>query len=194
MKHLEAWHARHTKSLKPLHSALGNHKDSGLNSDPDKIASSDSDSPGDTKSPNTSPDSDLSEFLKLCSTTEPAEWMRLLHYSNTSRRRQAAETRNRNQVTTRLAEMLDHGNLMGKKRGPGRPPKVTVAEKLKPDNSPTAKKRGPGGPLEATIAKKPKPDPSPKRGPGRPPKAKIVKTEATKRGRGRPPRAKGRAD
>lgn len=211
MKHLEAWHARHEKTLEPAKAALleiGNaiaHMDM-CNGEECSIASLGS-ADGSTRSDDFHGDVDvndseslvfneLSEYM-CAESSEPAEWLRLKQEYKDARQQAANETRSRNQIRhmTDVLNTMEETDEAPRRRG--RPPKARTANNETPhDGGNRLPKVGRprGRPPKARTASTETPHdggsslPKLGRPRGRPRKAGVVKTEAPKRGRGRPRR------
>ena len=168
MKHLEAWHARHQKTLEPVKEAVREinaataymtvvHKDSditGLDSDDISNDSYDFDKDlemGDFGSDDSDSSYDFDELAKLydLGPNKPAEWLRLKEQSKNARQEIANETRKRNRSLPKVVQVAKSAKEPQKTRPRGRPRKAGVTKKE-----------------------------APKRGRGRPPKManKIIKT------------------
>lgn len=188
MKHLEAWHARHQKTLEPVKEAVPVvHEDtdiSGFDSDDINNDSYDFDKDlemGDFGSDDKDSPHDFNELAKLFrpSPNKPAEWLRLKEQSKNARQEMASETRKRNRSLLKIGQAPKSANEPQMTRPRGRPRKAGVIEKEAP-------KRGRGRPPKMAnkiIKESQKTQPR-----GRPRKAGVIKKEAPKRGRGRPPK------
>ncbi|KAI1853511.1 hypothetical protein JX265_004159 [Neoarthrinium moseri] len=131
MKHLEAWHSRHQKTLAPIKEALleidatspsfGYPGDTSM-SDPDPTQS-------DTES-----DTSAYDYEEIANSydlyKEPAEWLRLKKQSKDSRRKKANKTRRRNASLRKHTLVDDVQETPKRKRGQGRPPKGQSAKKV----------------------------------------------------------------
>lgn len=158
MNHLEAWHARHQKTLEPIKIAFS---EIHAATAPMDMFTKDADT-SDSDSDNINSGSDDSDFEELAREwglifDKPAEWLRLKELSRIARQDAANETRQRNR---RL--------------------KIAEAQKVT-EHTGTTRPRG--RPRMSGIAKV-----APKRGRGRPRKYEAIIKEAPKRGRGRPPK------
>lgn len=139
MRHLEAWHARHEKSLEPIRSAL--RLDAAISEDsmPEDMESSDSsDSDSDGENPDSSGEScDFEVIASLMGGfhSKLPEWFHLKESSKTTRQEKARQTRERNR---KLRQPQDPNNRSpGKQRGRGRPAKAEVT-----NNEAPKRKRG----------------------------------------------------
>lgn len=156
MRHLEAWHARHEKSLEPIRSAF--RLDTAISEDSmsEDMESSDSDSDSDSEISDSSGESCDSEVIaslmgfhsKLPELFDP-EWFHVKELSKKTRQEKAQQTRERNR---KLHRSQDSNN-----RSP-------------------EKQRGRGRPAKAKVTK----NEAPKRKRGRPPKTSIKSTKITK--------------
>jgi hypothetical protein len=185
MNHLEAWHARHQKTLEPIKKAVREINNLTANMD---VAHEDSDMSGfDSEDSNGNP-YDYEELAELFQVgpDKPAEWLRLKEQSKNARQEIANETRKRNRSLLELAQAPKSASEPPETRPRGRPRKAGAAK----DEAP---KRGRGRPPKMankiiTQAPKSEKEPPEIRTRGRPRKAGVAKKEAPKRGRGRPPK------
>jgi hypothetical protein len=161
MNHLEAWHARHQKTLEPLKIAIHElniaYKDtfhgrsdlSGFDSDDISSVSYDFDEDSESSY-------DFDELAELFpdGPNKPAEWLHLKEQSKNARQEMANETRKRNRSLLKVSQA---------------PKIVKEPQKTRPR----------GRPRKAGVAKKE----APKRGRGRPPKManKIIETSLKQR-------------
>jgi AT hook motif len=159
INHLEAWHARHQKTIEPWKRAVLEinaataytdvaHEDSNISDfDSDDISNDsydfDKDSEmGDFDSDDIDSSSyDFDELAELFGfgPNKPAEWLRLKEQSQNARREIANETRKRNRSLLKIAQAPKSAKEPEKTRPRGRPPKAGVAKKEAP-------KRGRGRP------------------------------------------------
>lgn len=140
MNHLEAWHARHQKTLEPFKEAIreintaysenfpGDSNISGFNSDDSNSSSNDFD--------------ELAELFHH-GPIKRAEWLRLKARSNNARQEIANETRKRNRRLLEITQAPKSVEEPQKKRPRGRPRKAGPAKK-----EAQAPKRGRGRPSE----------------------------------------------
>jgi hypothetical protein len=173
MRHLEAWHTRHEKSLDPIKSALHPlHAAVSEDETSEDMESCDSDGTDwgfDTDGEDTDHSGGSYAFEELASLMdfdiEMPEWFHLKEQSKATRQDKARQTRERNR---KLREVIPPQDIKHSspemKRGRGRPPKAEVTK-----------------------------NESPKRGRGRPRKTEATNKEAPKRGRGRPPKPIGKS-
>lgn len=135
MRHLEAWHARHEKSLEPIRSAL--RLDAAISEDsmPEDMESSDSDSDGkNSDSSSVSFDFEVIASLMKFHSKLP-EWVYLKESSKTTTQEKARQTRERNRKLRQSQDPNDRSP--GKQRGRGRPTKAEVTK-----NEALKRKRG----------------------------------------------------
>jgi hypothetical protein len=169
MNHLEAWHARHQKTLDPIKKAVREinaataymdvvHEDSDISGfDSDHISSDSYDFDEDSEmgdfdfNDRDSSSYDFDELTGLfrVGPNKPAEWLRLKEQSKNARQEMANETRKRNRSLLKITQAPKSAKEPQKTQPRGRPRKAGVAKKE-----------------------------APKRGRGRPPKManKIIKT------------------
>ncbi|GAM43803.1 hypothetical protein TCE0_060f18913 [Talaromyces pinophilus] len=130
MRHLEAWHARHEKSLEPVRSAL--RLDAAISEDSmsEDMESSDSDS-DDENSDSSGQSYDFGVIASLMEFhSKLPEWFHLKESSKMTRQEKARQTRERNR---KLRQSQDPNNRSpGKQRGRGRPAKAEVTKNEAP--------------------------------------------------------------
>lgn len=151
MKHLEAWHARHEKSLKAkelfFHATYtGNDTSEDMELSGSDEANWDTDSSsGDSDS--SSESCDFRDLIGLLgSHSGVPKWLDLKEESKMTRQDKARQTRERNKKLREFTRSRGIGNnpLVGK-RGRGRPPKSQVTKEEAP-------KRGRGRPPKTSSA------------------------------------------
>lgn len=188
MNHLEAWHARHQKTLEPIKKAVTeinalyadmypakeDSKMSGFDFDDISNDSSDFDDDSETGEfdlyDSNGSSYDFDELADLLGPrNKPAEWLRLKEQSKKTRQERANETRKRNRKLRKIAQAPESAKELQETRPRGRPRKVGLARNEAPND-------GTGALLEKARLR------------GRPRKAGVAKKEAPKRGRGRPPK------
>lgn len=189
MNHLEAWHARHQKTLDPFKKAfceintaaanmdMSNEDSDTSGFDSDEISNESYDFDKDSEIGgfdsdgrcSSSYDYDMLEELLLACHNKPAEWLRLKEQSKNARQEIANETRQRNRSLLKPHQAPESAKEPQETRPRGRPRKPGVAKKQAPN----------GGIGELLERARPR---------GRPRKAGVAKKEAPKRGRGRPPK------
>jgi hypothetical protein len=184
MNHLEAWHARHQKTLKPCKEAVREintatsytdvaHERSDITDFDSSDISNDSfmSEMGDFDSDDSDSSSyDFDEIAELfgIGPSKPAECLRLKEQSKNATREMANETRKRNR-SLKIAQAPKSTKEPEKTRPRGRPRKAGLSKKEVPNG-------GTGRLLERARPR------------GRPPKAEVAKKEAPKGRRERPPK------
>lgn len=153
MKHLEAWHARHQKTLELMKQAVQENDiaNSSMDADNEDLCGLDS---GDINSDlwdfdqdfemSGSDDTDkISEIFGLLP-NKPAEWLRLKEQSQIARVNASNKTRERNRDLLKVAPAVQEAEKQRKARSRGRPPKAKVTRMAEP-------KRRRGRPRKASL-------------------------------------------
>ena len=154
MNHLEAWHARHQKTLEPIKKAIAHMDEICKNADisvydSDDISNDsfdfDTDSAmGDSDVFDTEYDFDELAELYSMPPKKPAEWFRLKEQSKNARQEIANETRKGNRRALNIPQAPKQVKEPQEKRPRGRPRKAGVVKKE------AAPKRGRGRPPKKT--------------------------------------------
>ncbi len=204
MNHLEAWHARHQRTLEPIKAAVHEinaatryvdifNGDLSVSDSADSSSDSldlDQDmdlSDSDSADSNVSYDYDEIASLFDFGSKQPAEWLRLKEESQRVRQRIANETRQRNRSLGKAVQAPKATKEAEIKRPRGRPRKAGVTCDAAPSGRfelVPRKECQRGRPPKAGVANRE----APKRRRGRPLKAEVANREAPKRRRGRPPK------